>query len=110
MFKCAFCGHSFNVLQKYDLHQYFHRNHRKSKFICLHAECNMQFNSYSRFRSHLFRFHTTKPSMSLYYDNSNNWFQCSKERCLPPEEPVYLRSKPRKSVRAWKRIDKLKKL
>lgn len=80
MFKCTFCGHSFNVLQKYDLHQYFHRNNRKSRFICLHDECNMQFNSYNTFRSHLLRFHKNEPSISLF-DNSK-WLECSKENCV----------------------------
>lgn len=77
MLLCRFCQTTFKFLRKYEAHLYYHRNAQGVKFFCLRNNCHVILNSYSAFRSHIFRSHST-----LKNEKNDLFFHCSIEKCL----------------------------
>lgn len=89
MFKCNFCQSKFGTVQKYSLHQHFHRRSCK-QFRCLYPECNVVFQKYSAFKSHIFRCHETDKITKVIPTVSKAGLTCNVDHCIFLENDVGL--------------------
>lgn len=68
MYKCSFCGYSFNIIGKYNTHLYLHRFYGgRTPFKCLYNNCFLQFKRYSAFHTHVVRSHPKKKTKLCLY-------------------------------------------
>lgn len=81
MFQCKICKTRFNLLRKYELHQYYHRNAHGVMFYCLKSNCNFVINNYSSFKSHLFRYHSISNNC-----RKRKLFHCTHRNCFYKNE------------------------
>lgn len=81
MYKCSFCGYSFNIIGKYNTHLYLHRFYGgRTPFKCLYNNCFLQFKRYSAFHTHVVRSHPKKnKTLSLLNvkNGSNYFYRCN---------------------------------
>lgn len=75
---CKLCDITFWTLEKYEKHQYYHRNERNTTFMCGRSNCSLMFNRYVSFRSHIIRNHKFENTVKI----SEKIFRCSLSNCL----------------------------
>lgn len=60
---CITCKRYFVTVDKYNAHQYYHRNLPNIRFFCKHIGCFSEYVKYKTFRMHLYRSHLNKPKI-----------------------------------------------
>lgn len=80
MFVCNFCNIKFFILRKYNAHLYLHRSLKCYKYVCYYEKCSRKFESYAKFKNHIFRNHAQSHSQKTRTLRENN-FMCSIETC-----------------------------
>ncbi|KAB0790517.1 hypothetical protein PPYR_15088 [Photinus pyralis] len=78
MFNCNNCKFKCSNVEKYDLHQYLHRNKKGAQFFCIRHQCNrLAFKTCSGFRQHIFRHHR-----QLNPKSSEIRVKCNVKNCI----------------------------
>lgn len=73
-FTCKLCKFKCCTIEKYNSHQYLHRNWTKAIFYCMHQKCLLEFKKYNQFKLHIYKIHSKCERIPVDSRPTNNFF------------------------------------